>query len=65
MTTTYSADDRMGIGLMLVPPSPVTDQIMLEIRGGIRNAGPVSALFDVAIVREVRRDSESRIFRAG
>ncbi len=37
------------ISLTLVPPSPVTDQIVLDIRGAVRNAGATPRRFEVAV----------------
>ena len=66
-TTLAVASQRPGlpaVNLTLIPPSPVTDQIVLELRGAMRNntgaartfeavfeidpAGPVAALLDEA-----------------
>jgi len=48
-----ATDDARGpaepaISLTLIPPSPVTDQITLEIRSAVWNRTPASRTFDVA-----------------
>ena len=44
-----SLNSRLEIGLTLVPPSPVTDKITLDIRGGIWNRTGKSEKYHVAI----------------
>jgi len=41
--------DFPQLALTLIPPSPVTDQITLDIRGAVRNLGAQSRSFTVAV----------------
>jgi hypothetical protein len=49
MGHTLAADGGDAISLTLVPPSPVTDQIVLDIRVGVRNGGDAAKSLDVTI----------------
>ncbi|MEN6424729.1 MAG: DUF4434 domain-containing protein, partial [Phycisphaerales bacterium] len=40
---------RLGIGLTLIPPSPVTDRIELDIRGSVRNDVDAARIFEVVL----------------
>jgi hypothetical protein len=44
----HNAQPAPGASLTLIPPSPVTDQIALEIRGAVRNSGQAAKTFDLA-----------------
>lgn len=41
--------------LLLVPPSPVTDKIMLDIRGAVENTSDRSAVFHLALYLDACR----------
>ncbi|HOB99814.1 MAG TPA: hypothetical protein PKM43_13865, partial [Verrucomicrobiota bacterium] len=38
-----------AVSLTLIPPSPVTDLISLDIRGAVRNEADTAKTFDVAV----------------
>jgi hypothetical protein len=57
-----SASAPAIISLTLVPPSPVTNQITLDVRGAVRNSGDTTARFDVAFYLD-REDGGSRLHR--
>jgi len=40
---------KPAVSLALIPPSPVTDQIVLGVRGAVRNLGSAPGAYDVAI----------------
>ena len=39
---------KPAVSLTLIPPSPVTDQIILDIRAGVRNDGATPQSFSAA-----------------
>lgn len=43
------------VSLTLIPPSPVTDRIELDIRGAVRNGGDEARTFDVAVYLDVEK----------
>jgi len=50
------------ISLTLIPPSPVTDQITLDLRGAVRNLGSDPQTYDVAIYLD-REEAGSLLHR--
>ena len=49
MTWAAASGQQPLVRLALVPPSPVTDKIMLDIRGAVENTGNRSRLFKLAL----------------
>ena len=45
----FAASAETAVRLALIPPSPVTDQITLDIRAAVYGAGDRGARFEVAI----------------
>ena len=43
------ATARPAVGLTLVPPSPVTDRIVLDLRAAVRNDGDTGKKFEVSV----------------
>lgn len=54
---------KTRIGLTLIPPSPVTNQIKLDIRGAVWNRTDVSRMFDVTIYLDVKR-AANKLYQA-
>ncbi len=48
---------KPAVSLTLIPPSPVTDQIILDIRAGIRNEGKTSKAFEVNFYLDTENNS--------
>lgn len=53
----------LGISLTLIPPSPVTDRIELDIRGSVRNGVDASRTFEVVLYLDEEKP-EQRLHRA-
>ena len=53
----------LGISLTLIPPSPVTDRIGLDIRGSVRNDVGTARTFEVVLYLDEEK-SEQRLHRA-
>jgi hypothetical protein len=49
------------ISLTLIPPSPVTDQIILDIRGAVRNTQDTEMVFDAALYLDEEK-AENRLY---
>lgn len=57
------AELKPRIGLTLIPPTPITDQIRLDIRGGVWNRTDIARKFDVAIYLDAQK-AGSRLYQA-
>ncbi|MGE5296211.1 MAG: hypothetical protein ACM3VT_15425, partial [Solirubrobacterales bacterium] len=53
----------LGISLTLIPPSPVTDRIELDIRGSVRNDVDAARTFEVALYLDEEKP-EQRLHQA-
>jgi len=56
-------EPQPGISLTLIPPSPVTDQIELDIRGSVRNDADAARTFEVALYLDEEKP-ERRLHQA-
>lgn len=51
---------RHPVSLTLIPPSPVTDRIVLDVRGAVRNDGEATRTFDVVFYLD-KEDVSNRL----
>jgi hypothetical protein len=56
--TAFATTPKPEISLTLIPPSPVTDQITLDIRGAVRNNSDKAKTFDVSVYLDEEKEEK-------
>ena len=57
-----TAAGQPSVSLTLIPPSPVTDQITLDVRGAVANQGDTPRQFEVSFYLD-REEAENLLHR--